>query len=93
MAIIFQVASMGEAHIRVAIVAERGKADLLVHRVTSRGLASGAALWFVTRDKQEAQTWIFPCSEGMAELKICFVPSRGESGWVTQNHRLSGRFR
>jgi Family of unknown function (DUF6150) len=92
MAIIYKTQSTGDAHIRVAIVSERGKADLLVHRVANRGFANGAYLWFITRDKHEAQTWIYPCSEGMADLKVCFVALRSESGWVVPNHRLKARF-
>ena len=41
MARIYQAGTMGEAHIRIAIVAIREEADLLVHRVSSLGLASG----------------------------------------------------
>jgi hypothetical protein len=91
MARVYQTATMGEAHIRVAIVSAQGQADLLVHRVSSWGLARGDALWFITRDKQDATTWIYPCSIGMAEVKICFVDSYLEAGWV-HPHRLKGRF-
>ncbi len=44
MARVYQTAHMGEAHLRVAIVAAQGQADLLVHRVGSWGMASGDAL-------------------------------------------------
>lgn len=91
MARVYQTASMGEAHIRVAIVTARGEADLLVHRVASWGLARGDALWFITRDKQDANVWIYPCSIGMAEVNVCFVNTYGEAGWVGQ-HRFKGRF-
>ena len=84
---------MGEAHVRIALVSDRGKADLLVHRVGSWGLANGDALWFITRDKQSANCWVYFTSEGMAQLKVCFVDSYGEAGWVTQNHPLKGRFK
>jgi len=91
MARIYQSPSMGEAHIRVALVQERGVADLLVHRVDSWGLARGDALWFITRDKQDATAWLFFTSLGMAEVKVCFVDNYGEAGWQTP-HRLKGRF-
>lgn len=91
MARIFQTASMGEAHIRVAIVSDRGQADLLVHRVESWGLAHGDALWFITRNKQDASVWIYPCSIGMAEVRICFVDSYAEAGWIRES-RYKGRF-
>jgi hypothetical protein len=81
---------MGEAHIRVAIVS-RGDADLLVHRVSSWGSANGDARWFITRDKQDADCWIFFTSPGMAEVKICFVDSLGEAGWQKES-RYKGRF-
>jgi hypothetical protein len=88
---IYQTASMGEAHIRVAFVSDRGQADLLVHRVGSWGLAHGDALWFITRDKQDATVWIYACSIGMAQVKVCFVDNYGEAGWLTSN-RHKGRF-
>lgn len=77
---IYQSPSMGDAHVRVALV-ERGKADLLVHRVGSRGLADGEARWFIARDKQDADLYVFFTSEGMAQLKVCFVDTYGEAGW------------
>ena len=91
MARIYQAASMGEAHIRVALVNERGVADLLVHRVGSWGLARGDALWYITKDKQDATAWLFFTSLGMAQVKICFVDNYSEAGWQTP-HRLKGRF-
>lgn len=77
---IYQSPSMGDARVRVALV-ERGKADLLVHRVGSRGLAHGDARWFITRDKQDADVYVYFTSEGMAQLKVCFVDTYGEAGW------------
>jgi hypothetical protein len=71
---------MGEASVRFALV-ERGSADLLVHRVSTRGLANGDALWFITRDRQEATTLACFTSQGMAQVKICFVDTMGEAGW------------
>lgn len=90
MARIYQAASMGEAQVRVAFVRDRGQADLLVHRVGSWGLARGDALWFITRDKQDATVWIYPCSMGMAEVNVCFVDSYSEAGWQ-RPHRLKGK--
>ncbi|HTH74951.1 DUF6150 family protein [Trinickia sp.] len=90
MARIYQTPSMGEAHVRVNL-SDRGNADLLVHRVASWGLARGDALWFITRDKQSADVWLYFTSPGMAEVKICFVDSIGEAGWQ-RSHRLQGRF-
>ena len=91
MARVYQTASMGEAHVRVAIVSARGQADLLVHRVASWGLAHGDGLWLITCDKQDATVWIFPCSIGMADVCVCFVDNYSEAGWV-KPHRLRGRF-
>ena len=91
MARVYQTGSMGEAHVRVAIVSAQGQADLLVHRVGSWGLASGDALWFITRDKQDATVWIHPCSLGMSDVSVCFVDNYAEAGWV-RSHRLQGRF-
>ena len=92
MARVFQTASMGEAQVRVAIVRDRGEADLLVHRVGSWGLASGDALWYITRNKQDATVWIYPCSIGMAQVKVCFVDNYTEAGWQ-RPHPCKSRFR
>lgn len=91
MACIYQTATMGEAHVRVAIVDNRGEADLLVHRVASQGLAQGDALWFITRDKQDA-TWVYFTDRGFAQLKVHFVNNRGEAGWQRPS-RFRGHFR
>ena len=89
MARVYQAASMGEAQLRVAIVNDRGQADLLVHRVGSWGLAHGDALWFITRNKQDATVWIFPCSIGMAQVRVYFVDNYAEAGWL-HAHRCKG---
>jgi len=91
MAAIYQTPTMGEAHIRVAIVSDRGNADLLVCRVASFGLATGDANWFITKNKQDAKCWVYFSSVGMAQVKICFVNSFGETGWQT-SHEFRGRF-
>ena len=88
MATVYQTTAMGEAHVRVALV-ERGSADLLVHRVGSRGLAHGEALWFITREPQSANVLAHFTSPGMAQLKVCFVDRLGEAGW-TRPHPLRG---
>lgn len=90
MARIYQTATLGEAQIRIAMVS-RGVADLLVHRVSSRGLAHGDARWYITRDRHDATVLIATCSQGMADVCVCFVDSYGEAGWV-RDHRLRGRF-
>lgn len=77
---------MGGADVRVAIV-PRSNADLLVHRVSSWGLAQGDALWYLTRDRQDATSRVFFVSQGMAQLKICFVDSYGEAGWQVPRPR------
>ncbi|WP_035059840.1 DUF6150 family protein [Andreprevotia chitinilytica] len=91
MARIYQAATMGEAHIRVAIVTDRGRADLLVHRVASYGMAHGDARWYITRDKQSATAWVYFTSPGFAQVSICFVDSYGEAGWQKPNPH-KGRF-
>jgi len=91
MARIYQTPVMGEAHLRVAIVHERGQADLLVHRESSWGLAHGDGRWFITRDKQDATAWVFFTSQGMAQINICFVNNRGAAGWQKPS-QYRGRF-
>lgn len=83
---IYQTRNMGEAQLRIALV-ERGCADLLVRRVASRGMAHGDALWFITRDRQEASVVACFTSPGMAQVKVCFVDSHGEAGWQTAKPR------
>jgi len=87
---IYQAASLGEADFRVALVANRGEADLLVHRVSSWGLAHGDSLWFITRDRQAATSSICMVGRGMAQLQVYFVDTHGEAGWV-RAYRLKGR--
>ena len=89
---IYQTSLMGEADVRVAIVDNRGQADLLVHKVGSWALAHGDARWYLTRDKQEATVWICVCSQGMADVFIHFVKTYGEAGWQN-THKFRGRFR
>lgn len=90
MAIVYQTQLMGEANFRVAVVSERSMADLLVYRVSSRGMARGDALWYITADKNDATTALWFCSVGMAQFKVCFVDSMGQAGWVTET-RYKGR--
>lgn len=89
MARIYQTSNMGDAHFRVNL-SDRGTADLLIHRVNSYGLAHGDARWYITRDKQEADIWLYFTSLGMAQFKVCFVDSYGEAGWQ-RPHPLQGR--
>lgn len=91
MARVYQAASMGEAQVRVAIVNDRGQADLLVHRVLAGELTSSDALWFITRNKAEATVSIFPCSIGMAQVRVCFVDNHAEAGWL-HSHPCEGAF-
>lgn len=91
MARVFVTDAMGMADWLVAQVSDRGRADLLVKCVSSYGLAWGEALWCLTDDREMSTMTICYCSEGMAQLKVCFVPTRGEAGWVDKTHRLRGR--
>lgn len=93
MAIIFLSATMGDANLRVAVVGERGFADLWVCRVDSRGLATSAARWFITPDRQMANTVVHLCSRGMAQLTVCWVDGMGEAGWRVPDHPLRRRLR
>jgi hypothetical protein len=92
MARIYQVPNIGEAHVRVALVADRGQADLWVHRVGSWGLASGDARWFITRDRNDATAWVYFGSIGIAQVRICFVDNYGEAGWRDPSHARRGCF-
>lgn len=85
---IYQSPSMGDAHVRVALVRDIGQADLLVHRVGSWGLARGGALWYITRNKQDAEVYVYMCSLGMEQLRVCFVDTYGQAGWINIGHPL-----
>lgn len=56
------------------------------------GLARGDALWFITRDRSDATAWVYFCSIGMAQVRVCFVDSYGEAGWQDPKHAYRGRF-
>lgn len=91
MALIYQAGNQGDAQVRAALVDSPGAADLCVHRVLARGQARGDALWFITRDRDEASARVWFGSIGMSQVKICFVDSYGLAGW-RRPHPLSGRF-
>lgn len=91
MAWVYQAASQGDATIRAALVQDVGMADLCVHRVAVRGQARGDALWFITRDRNEASARVWFGPIGMAQVKICFVDAYGLAGW-RRPHPLRGRF-
>ncbi|CAB3770181.1 DUF6150 family protein [Paraburkholderia humisilvae] len=90
MARIYQAATLGEAQVRIALVRDRGRADLLACRVDSWGMAHGDTLWFITRNRHDATAIAYFCDEGLAQLKVCFVDARGEVGW-RREHRMKGR--
>lgn len=91
MARVYQTTTQGEAHIRAALVDVPGWADLCVHRVSSWGMAQGDALWYITRDKQDATVWVYFGSIGESQVKICFVDNYTQAGWQ-RSHPLKGRF-
>lgn len=90
MARIYQTPDMGMANVRAALVSGQGEADLCVLRVSSWGLALGDALWYVCRDRQDAQLCVHFGNRGMAELLVCFVDNYSAAGWQ-RPHRLKGR--
>ena len=84
--------AIGTAQILAAQVSDRGRAHVLVHRVSSPGLARGPATWFFTPDRGDAQVSIHWCSPGMAQLRVCFVSTYGEAGWIDPQHPLALRY-
>ena len=90
MARVFVTDTLGEAEVRVAVVEEQGFADLLVHRVGTRGQARGDERWYLTDSRGDATCRVFLCSPGMSELIVCMVDTYGAAGW-TRKHRLRGR--
>lgn len=91
MALIYQAGNQADAQVRAALVASPGMADLCVHRVLTRGQARGDALWYVTRDRNEATARVWFGSIGMSQIKVCFVDSYGAAGWRLP-HPLRGCF-
>jgi hypothetical protein len=92
MARIYVTNTMGEAQVRVAVVARQGDADLCVFRVKSWGLATGDARWFITTDRQAANKHIFIAPERFSEVKICFVQDQSEAGWRDHASARRGLF-
>lgn len=92
MAWVYQTSTMGDAHIKAAIVDQPGLADLCVFLVSNRGFACGDAYWFVDDCRDSAHTRVYFTAIGMAQVKVCFVKNRGLAGWKNE-HRLKGRFR
>lgn len=90
MALIFQSTTQADAQVRADLVDSPGMADLCVHRVLVRGQAAGDALWFITRDRNEATTRVWFGSIGMCQVKICFVDAYGMAGW-RRPHPLRGQ--
>lgn len=90
---VFFSPTMGDADLRIALVPERGFADLWMCQVDSPGLAYRDAYWFVTTDRQMATTVVHLCSPGMAQLLVCRVPTRGEAGWRLPEHPCRKRLR
>lgn len=91
MARIYQTYEFGEAQLKIALVHSLGMAQLAVCRVNCWGMAQGDAFWFITRDLQEATVRVKFCSEGEADLLICFVSTRGAAGWRQEQHRWRNR--
>lgn len=91
MARVYQEQDMGMADIRAALVTEQGMADLCVYRTATRGMAHGDAIWFVCRERADAQVRVWFGEQGMAQLNICFVGNHSAAGWM-HDHPLKGRF-
>jgi len=51
-------------------------------------LAIGEAHWYVARDQQDANAWIYFTTERMAQPKVCFVDNYGTAGWHTRPRGL-----
>ncbi|AYR24590.1 DUF6150 family protein [Herbaspirillum rubrisubalbicans] len=95
MARIYQTTSMGDATLRVALVADLGMADLLVYRVADQGSAQGDGFWYITKDRHEATSRLVFTSIGMAQVKVHFVDDWGRAGWQNgsrQALRYHGKF-
>lgn len=91
MALIYRSSSSGTAEIAVCDVGSQGLADLLVFETTDQGLArSDDGVWCFVGSSGLATTSVwFTSAQGSADLKICFVSSRGLAGW-RNSHALQG---
>ncbi|GAB2571699.1 DUF6150 family protein [Dyella jejuensis] len=81
MARIFQVQTIGDADVRVALVSDREQADVWVHRVDNRNSAQGDTRWFITRNRDDATCRVCFCHIDLAQVRACFVDSAAEAGW------------
>ena len=82
---VYRSPTMGDAHVLIAEVTAVGYADLLVRKVSTWGLATRPWLWYMS-DKQDANIYAHFCSIGMAQLRVCFVATYGQAGWITKDH-------
>ncbi len=92
MARIYQTFNITESHLVAHITQVKGKADLCVYVVPNKGLAYGDERWFISKDKGDADKFIFFGSQGQSALNIYFVKTLAEAGWQT-NHRLKGQLK
>ena len=87
---IYQTRDYGDAQIRIAVVQDPAMADLWVYTAQSLGLAYGEAIWFINRDRYQADVRAVFTSLGAADLAVHFVRDRGQAGWQ-RPHRLKGK--
>ena len=80
------------ASISACRVDDRTDADLLVYVTDSRGISFDKDhVWSYVENDSEASIKIFwDQVTPTADLKVCFVDDLGVSGWMSDNHRLSG---
>jgi hypothetical protein len=90
MPIFYQTFLPGDATLRAAIVPDRGRADLLVWLASYRGLVHNEGHWFMTKREDEAMLRVWFCSEGVEDIKVYFVKTPAEAGWV-HGHHMKGK--
>ncbi len=92
MTVICEVFDPAEAELTVEVVQRRAIADLLVHIDNSkRHVGHTEAIWSIVEERKPlARRIMFTEKPGLARLKVCFVDSPVQAGWV-RNHALKGR--
>jgi hypothetical protein len=90
-ATVYQVSNAADADVVVSMVDSAEKADLLVVRVSSPGLAWGDAAWYITQNPDEASVRVYFGAADAGQVKIFFVNQTGAAGWV-RPHPFRGRF-
>ncbi len=92
MTMVFEVDKPAGADACVQVVDSPAVADLLVYKDEGKvSSLHNEGVWYFVGDRAPSAKKIhFTKKPGYKNLKVCFVPSKGLSGWL-KHHQLKGR--